>query len=147
MSMIGDMSNRQDGEDTARMSHVAPEDVIIWHDHPFSLMSQAIKCESMAILPQIAENSDTEKQRRILIVDDEAFNQIGLLTVLQTMGRFQGLIELVDLANDGKEAVEKARAGLLGEGSDGCIYSLVFMDLSMPVMNGFEASDILRELY
>jgi CheY-like chemotaxis protein/HPt (histidine-containing phosphotransfer) domain-containing protein len=68
---------------------------------------------------------------RILLVDDNDFNrQIG-----------RELIEItgatVDTVNDGEEAVAAASAG---------DYDLVLMDLQMPVMDGYVAAGILREI-
>ena len=51
------------------------------------------------------------------------------------------------MANDGQVAVQKARAGLMANDQDGYTYCLVFMDVSMPIMDGFEATEALRELY
>ena len=84
-------------------------------------------------------------QRRILIVDDEAFNVIGLKTVIKTMGKFKGLSRLIDTAGNGKECIEKAKAGMHPQGNYS--YCLIFMDLSMPEMDGYEATEIIRELY
>ena len=47
---------------------------------------------------------------------------------------------LVDTANDGNEAVEmvqKAKAS----------YKLILMDINMPIMNGFDASKEIRNLF
>lgn len=84
-------------------------------------------------------------QRRILIVDDEAFNLIGLKSVIKTMSQFKGLAKLIDTASNGNEALEKAKAGM--HARPHYTYCLVFMDLSMPEMDGFEATEALRELY
>ena len=92
---------------------------------------------------QITERRPVTRQKRILIVDDEGFNQMGLMAMIETMRQFEGLLDLVDTANDGLECVKKAKAGLDGQ----WIYSLVFMDLSMPNMDGFEATEALREIY
>jgi signal transduction histidine kinase/ActR/RegA family two-component response regulator len=67
---------------------------------------------------------------RILVVDDNPVN----LTVAAEMLRAFG--HTVDLARDGSEAVAKARQRP---------YDLIFMDLQMPVMDGFAATATLRE--
>ena len=82
-----------------------------------------------------------------MIVDDEAFNQFGLMTVMKTLRRFKGIARLIDLANDGTEAVKKARDGLTADIDKGYVYCLVFMDLSMPIMDGYEATEALRAIY
>jgi CheY-like chemotaxis protein len=69
---------------------------------------------------------------RILLVDDNDFNrQIG-----------RELVELtgatVDTADDGAQAVTAATGGG---------YDLVLMDLQMPVMDGYTAARIIRELW
>ena len=47
------------------------------------------------------------------------------------------------MANDGQQAVDMVNAGL----DDGITYCLIFMDLSMPIMDGFEATEAIRDLY
>ena len=47
---------------------------------------------------------------------------------------------LVDTVNDGKEAVETIAAA--GEGD----YDLILMDIQMPVMDGYEAAEAIREM-
>jgi CheY-like chemotaxis protein len=68
---------------------------------------------------------------RVLVADDHAVVRQGLV---QTLGRDAGL-EVVGEAVDGRDAVEKARA-LRPE--------IVLMDLSMPRMNGLEATRLIR---
>jgi two-component system sensor histidine kinase/response regulator len=68
---------------------------------------------------------------RVLVVEDNRFNQEVALAVLQRAGLS------VELAVDGRQAVAMAQAGT---------YDLVLMDLQMPVMDGFEATRALRLL-
>ena len=66
----------------------------------------------------------------ILLVEDNLINQQVAYEIIKAVGIS------VDIAENGKEAIEKVRAGN---------YDLVLMDLQMPVMDGMEATRILRE--
>lgn len=66
----------------------------------------------------------------ILIAEDNVVNQKVLVRVLKNLG-----IHNVDIVGDGKEAV------------DACAqksYTLVFMDMQMPAMNGLEATKVIK---
>lgn len=67
---------------------------------------------------------------RILVVEDNLVNQ----KVLQTMLEDEGYT--FSLAKDGQEAVESAKNQR---------FEMVLMDCQMPVMNGYEATKIIRE--
>jgi PAS domain S-box-containing protein len=67
---------------------------------------------------------------RILLVDDHYLNQEVAGTMLKKMGLD------VDFANNGLIATEKAKENH---------YDLILMDIQMPVMNGYEATRIIRE--
>ncbi|CRG82830.1 two-component sensor protein histidine protein kinase (dhkk, dhkj) [Talaromyces islandicus] len=70
----------------------------------------------------------------VLVVDD---NQINLRLLMTYLGRRN--VATLDCAENGKmavEAVEKRPEG----------YDIIFMDISMPVMNGFEATRAIRAL-
>ncbi len=67
--------------------------------------------------------------RDTLLVEDNHINRIVESKTLEKLG-FR-----VDIAHNGKEAVEKLRARR---------YDIVFMDIQMPVMDGFEATKAIR---
>lgn len=71
---------------------------------------------------------------RILLVDDNAIN-LALLEKLIARTK----PEVLDTAINGKEAVDSVRAMNRG-------YQYIFMDISMPVMDGFEATRIIRSI-
>jgi len=65
----------------------------------------------------------------VLLVEDNALNQKLMNVLLAKMGC------VVDVAGNGREAVDR-----LADKS----YDLVLMDLQMPVMDGFQATEIIR---
>ena len=67
---------------------------------------------------------------KILLVEDNAINQEIILGLLENSG-----ID-IDVANNGQEAVDKFNANE---------YELIFMDINMPVMNGYTATMLIRE--
>lgn len=66
---------------------------------------------------------------KVLVVEDMALNQLLMKTVLDDFG-FER-----DMADNGKIAIEKLKAKS---------YDIVLMDLQMPEMNGFEATEYIR---
>ncbi|KAI8832730.1 hypothetical protein BC829DRAFT_422717 [Chytridium lagenaria] len=73
--------------------------------------------------------------RAILIVDDSSINRKILVRLL----RRAGVTRLIDECVNGLEAVKKVRD------QPGC-YIGIFMDLQMPVMDGTEATKLIREI-
>ena len=66
---------------------------------------------------------------KILVVEDMALNQLLMKTILDDF-EFE-----CDIADNGKIAIEKLQAKS---------YDIILMDLQMPVMNGFEATEYIR---
>lgn len=69
------------------------------------------------------------KKVRVLVVEDIALNQLLMKTLLDDFG-FER-----DIAANGKIAIEKLKTNE---------YDVILMDLQMPEMNGFEATEYIR---
>lgn len=87
-----------------------------------------LKSKTKRTLPDVSQFKGT----RILLVEDNVINQQVAAENLEAFGF------IVDVANHGEEAVEMIR-------SNDEKYSLVLMDLQMPVMDGMTASRIIRQ--
>ncbi|MGC2855200.1 ATP-binding protein [Novispirillum sp. DQ9] len=68
---------------------------------------------------------------RVLVVDDSDLNRLVIGDMISGLGL------TVDTAANGAEGLEKFRAGR---------YDLVFLDIQMPVMDGFSAARAMREV-
>jgi len=80
------------------------------------------------------EKSLSFKGKRVLMVDDSKLNlRVGVLLLQE-----QGMI--VDTAPNGQIAIDTLRDRGVGA------YDFVLMDVQMPVMNGYEATSIIRKL-
>lgn len=79
---------------------------------------------------EIMELDNEIKGIKVLVVEDMALNQLLMKTVLDDFG-FER-----DIAENGKIAIEKLKTNQ---------YDVVLMDLQMPEMNGFEATEYIRE--
>lgn len=77
------------------------------------------------------ETDHTPKNGKILVVEDVALNQLLMKTLLEDFGF------AMEIASNGKKAVEKLKEKT---------YDLILMDLQMPEMNGFQATEHIRNV-
>lgn len=93
---------------------------------PFKInqtLKQPIKESSVTLTPNILENI------KILIVDDNLINQTITTKILKSINLKS------DAVNDGRTAIEKILNNY---------YDIVLMDINMPRMNGYEATERIR---
>jgi signal transduction histidine kinase/CheY-like chemotaxis protein len=82
----------------------------------------------------VSKHDNDYSDKRVLLVEDNEFN-------VEVAKELLGLINInVEVANNGKEALDKLLASEPG------YYNIVFMDIQMPVMNGYEAAQKIRLL-
>lgn len=82
-----------------------------------------------------AETSPEQFQgKRVLVVDDVELNREIAVAVIEDAGM------QVEIAENGQEAVE-----MLSKSTEG-YYDIVLMDVMMPIMNGYEATQEIRKL-
>lgn len=89
---------------------------------------QELKPEVLSVIT--ADNKTTDLSTKVLIVEDNLMNQKYLTRLLEKWNINY------DLANDGSEAIEHCTNNH---------YCLIFMDLQMPVMDGYEATQKIRQ--
>ena len=82
----------------------------------------------------MSESSTTTESIKVLLVEDHKLTRIGLRTVLERTPD----IKVVGEAENGEDAVQK-----VGELRP----DVVLMDVGMPIMDGIEAVNKIRELY
>lgn len=75
-------------------------------------------------------NEESKSEKSILVVEDDPANLDLISTILDSFGY------KTSVAKNGKEAVEKF---------DSEFFDLILMDCQMPVMNGFKATQVIRE--
>ena len=97
----------------------------------FQKFRQSSQAEPV-VLP--ARERSATAGKRILLVEDNELNREIADELLQMQGF------LVDLAEDGQQAVEKFRASCQGE------YGCILMDIQMPVMDGYQATEAIRAM-
>jgi len=94
----------------------------------FILNFQKTKANAELEIEEVELESEI-KNIKVLVVEDIALNQLLMKTLLDDFG-FER-----DIASNGQIAIEKLQAKS---------YDIILMDLQMPVMNGFEATEYIR---
>jgi len=87
---------------------------------------------------------DHNIMKKILLVDDEPYNLMGLKIIIEAADPENHILSIIDQARNGLEALDK----VMDAEHDGTFqYGLIFMDCSMPIMDGYEASDRIRKFH
>ena len=86
--------------------------------------------EDVAMVTRHTLNEAQRRKARLLLVEDNPTNQKVALHIFEKLG-FSA-----DVAGNGREAIEALRRAP---------YDLVFMDVQMPVMDGFAATRMIRD--
>ena len=93
-------------------------------------VSDSVHSKIESLLSKFSHNQYSNK--RALLVEDNMLNS-------EIAGEILGMTGIeVEYAYDGKEAVDKIIS------SEPYYYDIVFMDIKMPIMNGYEAARIIR---
>jgi hypothetical protein len=97
----------------------------------FSFLLSFKKCVAETpIITGLTELDKDIKNLKVLVVEDVALNQLLMKIILDDFG-FER-----DIAENGKIAIEKLQTKS---------FDIILMDLQMPEMNGFEATEIIRK--
>lgn len=104
--------------------------------------------QSVGVLPNSASTEDSYrsetfdeerlvkvKHMRVLLAEDNILNQKIMVKMLEQLG-----VAHVDTADDGNNVITMVEKSIVG----GFHYDVIFMDLSMPGKNGFEATQSIR---
>ncbi|RIA94844.1 hypothetical protein C1645_758928 [Glomus cerebriforme] len=100
-----------------------------------SILDNLAGVQSTAVADTAAASSDQQKQLKILLVEDNLVCQRVTYKMLNRNNY------LVDIANHGKEAVDMVEAIQKQQQQ----YACILMDIITPVMNGYEATQVLRD--
>ncbi|WP_105167579.1 ATP-binding protein [Pseudoalteromonas sp. T1lg23B] len=104
-----------------------PFTYVTFYDHACKLFGLRNGKKQIHVEPEIELNL----HGNVLLVEDNAVNQMVAKKLLNTLG-----IE-ADIAEDGKQAINKLS-------NTPYAYDLVLMDIQMPVMDGFKATQCIR---
>ena len=81
---------------------------------------------------QESVGADVLKNLRVMVVEDSSVSQLIAREMLESRG------SIVTICDSGKEAVEMFKGSITGT------YDVILMDINMPGMDGYEATDAIR---
>ena len=95
------------------------------------------------MIDQLIDLIKKHKQRklRILIANDDSFALFVISSGLQILS----IVDIIDTAENGQEAYDKVRENEHAEQER--FYDLIFLDLGMPLKDGFEACKMIKSHY
>lgn len=99
-----------------------------WVELPFEPLSESTRAATRDELPETLLH-DLRCSRRVLVVEDNPASQMLVVEILKRLGCH------VEAVSNGQEAVAAYQQAP---------YDLILMDCDMPVMDGFEATRIIR---
>ncbi|MEM8523859.1 MAG: ATP-binding protein [Bacteroidota bacterium] len=99
---------------------------------PYQLTRESITEKVEALFPGMPLKTDAQP-KQVLIAEDEVFNFKLLEVVLQQLGA------VITWVRNGKDAIEAIK--------ENPNFDLIFMDIKMPVMDGLEATRIIKERF
>ncbi|MDH3393355.1 MAG: response regulator, partial [Desulfobulbaceae bacterium] len=93
-------------------------------------MTSSLPPEQRNMIQMIHDSDEVLKDKRILLVDDDMRNTFALSGLLQKLGM------TVTMASNGQQALDKL---------DEEEFDMVLMDIMMPIMDGYEATRLIKE--
>jgi len=102
---------------------------IIWHRYLQGERESVIQVDNISLTEKESHGEITTHGARVLLAEDSRVNQIFAEEILEQMGC------TVTIVTNGQEAVSELKLQS---------YDLVLMDCQMPVMDGFEATRMVR---
>jgi signal transduction histidine kinase/DNA-binding response OmpR family regulator/CHASE3 domain sensor protein len=101
-------------------------------------VESALPPDKQRLLQLARSREATLDGRRVLVVEDDVRNIFAVTKVLEPLGLH------VDIARNGREALELLESRAPGEGGSDLMPDLVLMDIMMPEMDGLAATRAIR---